>query len=99
VVVLADDDPIAATRLLRSAEQTAGGVPSETLPRDAFRAVLDLRNELGSALIAAEQLEGAGVSDRVVVTILQRGADSAEGILIRLTDSAAGIPGRLTEIA
>ena len=84
--VLGDDaDYIAGTSLLREAELAAGEVPVD-LVADAltFQAVLDLRNELGCCLLAAEQLQEAGVEHRVVVDILQRGAATAEGILGRL---------------
>jgi hypothetical protein len=84
--VMRGESEVAAGRsLLRQAEATASGVPSESVREArAFQAVLDLRNELGCCLLAAERLEEAGVERRVVVGILERGAASAEGILGRL---------------
>ena len=79
-------DPRLGLSLLRLAESTAGCVPSDLVEDHAtFRAVLDLRNELGCCVLAAERLEEAGVERHVVVEILQRGAESAETIIGKLT--------------
>jgi len=78
-----------AMLLLRSAEQAAGDMPSElVVDAERFQAVLDVRNELGCCLLAAERLGEAGVESRVVVGILQRGATTVEEILGRLSVAA-----------
>jgi len=79
-------DPDVGLKLLRMAESTAGSLPSALVGDDAtFRAVLDVRNELGCCVLAAERLEEAGVDTHVVVEILERGAATADRILDRLT--------------
>ncbi len=85
--VLREDGPIAIVEgalLLRQAEESAGSLPSEEVPDETFRVMIDLRNELGGALLAVTQLEDAGVESSVVIGVLRRGAALAEKILGRL---------------
>jgi len=83
--VLAGDDIDAGVVLLRAAERVAGRGTGETGGDVVtFRTLLDVRNELGGCLLAAERLEEAGVASRVVAGVLQRGAATAERILVPL---------------
>jgi hypothetical protein len=82
--VLASHDAHAGARLLREAEATAGLVSSDLVPGSVFQAVVEVRNELGCYLLAAEQMEQAGVERGAVVGVLLRGAETAGGILDRL---------------
>jgi hypothetical protein len=87
--VLTDGDPaqakIEGVLLLRQAEDAAGDLPSDlAVDSVTFRAVLDVRNELGGCLLAAERMEEAGVESRVVAGILGRGAATAEVIIGRV---------------
>jgi hypothetical protein len=86
-VVLHAADPAAGAILLREAKLAAGMPADEVAETSTFQAVLDVRNELGCCLLAAERLEEAGVERRVVVDILDRGAAAAEGILGRLAET------------
>lgn len=87
--LLASEDTGAGARLLREAEVTAGRVPSDLMPGTMFQAVLDLRNELGCYLLAAEQMEEAGVERDAVAGVLLRGAETAGGILDRLAGAVS----------
>ena len=88
-----EDEPRLATMdamlLLRGAERAAADAPDDlVVDPDRFRAVLEVRNELGCCLLAVERLEEAGVDARVVVAILQRGSATVEAILGRLSVAA-----------
>jgi hypothetical protein len=70
------------TRLLRLAEELAADVPSQLVVDDRIlRSVTTVRAELGTCLLAADQLEQAGVSVRMVSDVLRRGAILAERTL------------------
>jgi hypothetical protein len=87
VALRGDDRDVAAEgqRLLREANQYLADVPrSSPTDLNLLRALQDVRNELGGYLLAAEELEQAGVSPQVVVEILRRGAAEADGRLGRL---------------
>jgi len=87
-----DDHETAATvalALMRNADAMAASMPHApgTDSRTA-RAIIDLRNELGCRVLAAQQLGEAGVPASVVVGVLRRGTETASGIL-RTLDRAA----------
>jgi hypothetical protein len=84
------DDALTGLRLLRQAEAAAGLLGSDIVPGPVFQALVDLRNELGCYLLAAEQMEAAGVERGAVVGVLRRGADTAAGILNRMA-GAVGV--------
>jgi hypothetical protein len=69
--------------VLREAEVAADHLTSDALGHAAFRAVLDLRDTLGSSLWAAHELEEAGAGNGLVIGVLRRAADTADDILTR----------------
>lgn len=87
---LALADAGSGTRLLRQAETVAGTASAGYLDAPVLQGLLDLRNELGCYLLAAEQLERAGVGPDAVIGVLRRGAVTADGILARLTTAVGG---------
>jgi len=77
-----------AIEALQAAEVLAGEVPSDLSGGvDAFADLVALRNELTCCLIAVLQVREAGVATDVVLGILRRGAETAEGMLDALTGS------------
>jgi hypothetical protein len=70
-------------KLLREAEDYATELPSRVVEHpDVLRTVTCVRTELGTCLLAADQLADAGVADAVVTDVLRRGAGLAERVLV-----------------
>jgi hypothetical protein len=70
-------------KLLRQAEDYATELPPRVAehPR-ALQTVTSVRTELGTCLLAADQLADAGVADARVTEVLRRGAGVAERVLV-----------------
>ena len=66
-------------------ELLAQGVGEAVTDLEMLQAMLSMRNELGGYLLAGSTLEEVGATPRVVVDVLQRGADALDGLLDQLT--------------
>jgi hypothetical protein len=86
--------PIAVTegqRLLQHVEELlARGVGDPVADIETRRAMVGLRDELGSYLLASSTLTEVGAAPGVVVDILQRGAETVDAMLDELTSSQSG---------
>ncbi len=70
-------------KLLRQAEDFANELPLRVVEYPgALQTVTTVRTELGTCLLAADQLTDAGVADAVVIDVLRRGAGLAERTLM-----------------
>jgi hypothetical protein len=70
-------------KLLRQAEDYASELPLRVIEYpDALQTVTAVRTELGTCLLAADQLAEAGVDDALVTGVLRRGAGQAEQALM-----------------
>jgi hypothetical protein len=88
--VLAGGDPAKAASEASSLLQHAGDLihrvsASTDQDRDIWILAVALRDELSGYLLAASTLGETGVAPKVVLHVLQRGADQAEEVLARLT--------------
>ncbi len=69
-------------KLLRQAQDYASELPPRVIEHPgALQTVTAVRTELGTCLLAADQLAEAGVADSVVTDVLRRGAGLAERAL------------------
>jgi len=70
-------------KLLHQAEDYASELPPRVIEHPAaLRTVTTVRTELGTCLLAADQLADAGVADALVTHVLRRGAGLAERALV-----------------
>src|SRR5579871_5951003 len=85
-VELVDDSSDGARRgmkLLRQAEDYASELPLRVMEHPAtLQTVTTVRTELGTCLLAADQLADAGVAHALVIDVLRRGAGLAERTLM-----------------
>jgi hypothetical protein len=85
-VELVDESTDGARRgkkLLRQAEDYASELPPRVIEHPTvLQTVTAVRTELGTCLLAADQLAEAGVDDAVVTGVLRRGAGQAERALL-----------------
>jgi hypothetical protein len=70
-------------KLLHQAEDYASELPQRVIEHPgALQTVTTVRTELGTCLLAADQLADAGVADALVTHVLRRGAGQAERALV-----------------
>ena len=85
-VELIDESADSARRgkkLLRQAEDYATELPPRVAEHaEALQTITSVRTELGTCLLAADQLADAGVADARVTEVLRRGAGIAERVLM-----------------
>jgi hypothetical protein len=71
--------------LLRVDELLASGVGDPVTDNETRRAMVVLRNELGSYLLAGSTLDEVGASPGAVIGLLQRGAETVDAMLDDIT--------------